>query len=232
MSLATAELPADLEQLRAFARALQHELYAKTLHIEKLKAQLASLRRARFGQSCEKLDRQIDLLELVIGDLEEAESEHEARQATPAKAPRAGNRKPLPDHLPRERVLHACACPACGSQRLRKIADDEREVLEYVPSPFKVVVHVRPKMSCRDCEAISQPPMPSLPIERGRPGPGLLAHLLVSKYCDHLPLNRQSDIYAREGVELDRSTLADWVGRAASLASPFAKPEAFPASSP
>ena len=230
MSLATQTLPSDPDELRAFAALLQSELYAKTLHIEKLKAQLASLRRARFGQSSEKLDRQIDLLELIIGDLEEAEAEHEARQearagAAPAKGPRNHNRKPLPGHLPRETITHEgpCACPACGSQRLRKIGDDEREVLEYVPSHFKVVVHVRSKLSCRDCEAISQPPMPSLPIERGRPGPGLLAHVLASKYGDHLPLNRQSDIYAREGVELDRSTLADWVGRAAWLMTPIAE---------
>ncbi len=232
MSLATQDLPTDPDELRAFAALLQSELYAKTLHIEKLKAQLAVLRRARFGQSSEKLDRQIDLLELVIGDLEEAEAEHEARTApepggspAPTKPARTGNRKPLPEHLPREVITHAapCACPACGSQRLRKIADDEREVLEYVPSHFKVVVHVRPKLSCRDCEAITQPPMPSLPIERGRPGPGLLAHVLVSKYSDHLPLNRQSDIYARQGVELDRSTMADWVGRAAWLMGPIAE---------
>jgi transposase len=233
MSLATAELPSDPDALRAFAAALQAELYAKTLHIEKLKAQLLVLRRARFGQSSEKLDRQIDLLELVIGDLEEIESENEARQeaagassesTTATRSPRVGNRRPLPDHLPREIIAHAgvCACPACGSERLRKIGDDEREVLEYVPSHFKVVVHVRPKLSCRDCETITQPPMPSLPIERGRPGPGLIAHVLVSKYCDHLPLNRQSDIYAREGVSLDRSTLADWVGRAAWLLEPVA----------
>ncbi|HZC16351.1 MAG TPA: IS66 family transposase [Caulobacteraceae bacterium] len=233
MSLATAELPSDPDALRAFAAALQAELYAKTLHIEKLKAQLATLRRARFGQSSEKLDHQIDLLELVIGELEEAEAENEARQeepasslgsTVPARSPRAGNRRPLPDHLPREIIAHAgvCACPACGSERLRKIGDDEREVLEYVPSHFKVVVHVRPKLSCRDCETITQPPMPSLPIERGRPGPGLIAHVLVSKYCDHLPLNRQSDIYGREGVSLDRSTLADWVGRAAWLLEPVA----------
>ncbi len=131
----------------------------------------------------------------------------------------------MPDHLPREVITHAgvCACPACGSQRLRRISDDEREVLEYVPSHFKVIVHVRPKLSCRDCEAITQPPMPSLPIERGRPGQGLIAHVLVSKYCDHLPLNRQSGIYAREGVDLDRSTLADWVGRAAWLVAPVAE---------
>jgi transposase len=235
MSLASAELPSDPDALRAFAAALQAELYSKTLHIEKLKAQLATLRRARFGRSSEKLDRQIDWLELTIGDLEEAEAasegRHEAAAAmnpqSPSRArpPRKGNRRPLPDHLPREVVAHAgvCACPACGSERLRKIEDEEREVLEYVPSHFKVVVHVRPKLSCRDCEAIAQPPMPSLPIERGRPGPGLIAHVLVSKYCDHLPLNRQCDIYGREGVDLDRSTLADWVGRAAWLLKPVAE---------
>ena len=235
MSLATAELPTDPEALRAFAAALQAELDARTLHIEKLKAQLATLRRARFGQSSEKLDRQIDLLELIIGDLEEVEAASEARQdataampdavMAPTRAPRVGNRRPLPDHLPREIITHAgvCACPACGCERLRKIGDDAREVLEYVPSHFKVVVHVRPKLSCRDCETITQPAMPSLPIERGRPGQGLLAHVLVAKYGDHLPLNRQSDIYAREGVDLDRSTLADWVGRAAWLVAPVAE---------
>ncbi len=220
--------------MRAFAAALQSELYAKTLHVEKLKAQLAALRRARFGQSSEKLDRQIDWLEQAIGDIEEAEAanvaRHEATIAATApqsqvRAARAGHRRPLPDHLPREIVTHAgaCVCPACGSARLRKIGDEDREVLEYVPSHFKVVVHVRPKLSCRDCESIAQPPMPSLPIERGRPGPGLIAHVLVAKYCDHLPLNRQSDIYAREGVNLDRSTLADWVGRAAWLMQPVAE---------
>src|SRR4051794_15647726 len=128
-------------------------------------------------------------------------------------------RKPLPEHLPRETIVHepACRCPSCGGAVLSKIGEDEREVLEYVPSYFKVVRHVRPKMSCRACETIVQMPMPSLPIERGRPGPGLLAHVLVSKYCDHLPLYRQSAIYARAGVELDRSTLADWVGYAVFL---------------
>ena len=226
MSLATAALPTDPEELRAFAAALQSELYAKTLHIEKLRGELARLKRARFGQSSEKIDRQIDLLELVIGDMEEAVAEDEARTAStspasPRAAPvaRQGNRRPLPDHLPREIVTHPgpCACPACGSDKLRKITDDKREVLEYIPSHFKVVVHVRPKLSCRDCETLSQAPMPSLPIERGRPGAALLAHVAVSKYCDHLPLNRQSEIYAREGVELERSTMADWIGRMAWL---------------
>ena len=104
---------------------------------------------------------------------------------------------------------------------MRKLGEDVTEVLEYVPSSFKVIRHVRPKLSCRICETIVQSPMPSLPIERGRPGPGLLAHVLVAKYADHLPLYRQSSIYAREGVELERSTLADWVGRSAALLDPL-----------
>ena len=128
-------------------------------------------------------------------------------------------RKPLPPHLPREMVTHepACACPGCGSTTFSRIGQDEREVLEYVPSSFKVIRHVRPKLSCRACETIVQQPMPTLPIERGLPGPGLVAHVLVSKFCDHTPLHRQSGIYAREGVELDRATLADWVGSAVFL---------------
>jgi transposase len=221
MSLATTTLPTDPEALRAFAARLQAELYAKTLHIEKLKAELALLKRARYGRSSERIEQ----LELLIGELEADEAEHEAKEpaAAPDK-PRSTSspprgRQPLPAHLPRERVEHeaACACPACGSTRLSRIGTDEREVLEYVPSHFKVVVHVRPKLSCRQCETITQPPLPSLPIERGRPGPALLAHVLVAKYVDHSPLHRQSMIYARAGVELDRSTLADWVGHGAAL---------------
>ena len=96
-------------------------------------------------------------------------------------------------------------------------------MLEYVPSSFKVIRHLRPKQSCRSCETIVQAPMPSLPIERGRPGPGLIAHVVVSKFCDHTPLHRQSVIYAREGVELDRATLADWVGQAEFLLAPLAE---------
>lgn len=134
-------------------------------------------------------------------------------------------RKPLPDHLPREVVVHepACSCPCCGGTLFSKIGEDEREVLEYVPSFFKRAVHVRPKMSCRCRETIVQAPMPSLPIERGRPGPALLAHVIISKYCDHLPLHRQSAIYARAGVDLDRSTMADWVGYLAFLLGSLAE---------
>jgi len=233
MSPSRPTLPSDPEELRAFAAALQAELHAKDLMIEKLKAQLAVLKRARFGRSSEKLDRDIEQLELMIGDMEETEAERRSRaDATPAPSSAKLDRKaltppngrhPLPDHLPREVVRHepAAACPACGATAFSRIGEDEREVLEYVPAYFKVVVHVRPKHSCRACETIRQAPLPSLPIERGRPGPALLAHVAISKYGDHLPLYRQSDIYARAGVDLDRSTLADWIGQLGFILEPL-----------
>ena len=252
MSLAIRPLPEDPQALRSFAADLQAELarkdieisardaeiHAKTLHIEKLKMQLAVLRRARFGRSSEKLDRDIEQLELLIGELEEEAAEADACAA--ATNPAASNdapgpnparpRKPpvrtkLPDHLPRETVTHepVCCCPGCGGTVFSRIGQDEREVLEYIPASFKVIRHVRPKLSCRACETIMQVPMPSLPIERGRPGPGLLAHVAVSKFCDHIPLHRQSGIYAREGVELDRATLADWMGKVVFLLNPLAE---------
>jgi transposase len=105
---------------------------------------------------------------------------------------------------------------------LRKVGEDVTEILEYRPGRFEVVRHVRPAFSCRTCEAMTQAPMPAMPIERGRPGPGLLAHVLVSKYCDHLPLYRQAEIYARDGLDLPRALLAGWVGRSAALAEPMA----------
>src|SRR5664279_2576402 len=249
MPLATEPLPADPAALRSFAAELQTELarneielaanaaeiHAKTLHIEKLKMQLAVLRRARFGRSSEKLDHDIEQLELLIGELEEDVAAQDARanddaaktsSTAPAKPrPRKQpGRKPLPEHLPREIVTHepACTCPGCGGTTFSRIGQDEREVLEYVPSSFKVIEHVRPKLSCRSCETIVQAPMPSLPIERGRPGPGLIAHVVVSKFADHTPLHRQAGIYAREGVELDRATLAGWVGQAEFLLAPLA----------
>jgi transposase len=232
MTFTPAVLPSDPEELRAFAALLQAEVYAKTLHIEKLKAQLAALRRARFGRSSERLDRDIEQLELLLGDLEEGDAEATARAVKagaekPARsgASTAAGRRPLPEHLPRESVVHEAApvCPSCGGTELRKIGEDRREVLEYVPAHFKVMVHIRPKLSCRVCEAITQAPTPSLPIERGRPGAGLIAHVLVSKYCDHLPLYRQSAIYERAGLDLDRSTMADWVGGSAALLDPLAR---------
>jgi len=228
MSLSHADLPQDPDDLRRVASELQRdvealssEIHAKTLLIEKLKMQLAVLRRARFGRSSEKLEREVEQLELLIGDIEETDAEFEAwaeaNNASPppsSKPRKPSGRAPLPGHLPLETIVHEapCVCPACGGAKFSKVGADERELLEYVPSHFKRVLHVRPKMSCRACETIVQAPMPSLPIEKGRPGPALLAHVLVSKFCDHLPLHRQSDIYARSGVTIDRSTMAGWVG--------------------
>jgi len=228
-----AELPDDVDSLRRLLRERSVErdlayeaLKIKTLEVEKLKMQLAKLRRMQFGRSSEKLDGQIAQLELAIEELESSEAPVAAPAAAGETEENAapglpdGKRKParraLPDYLPRETILHASAtaCPQCGGE-VRAMGEDKSEVLEYVPGHFKVIEHVRPKVSCRRCEAIHQASPPVLPIERGRPGPGLLAHVLIGKYCDHLPLYRQAEIYGREGIHLGRSTLAGWVGRTA-----------------
>jgi transposase len=227
MQIDLTNLPSDTEALQALVRVLAGDVKSKGLLIEQLKAQIAKLRRMQFGKSSEKIDREIAQLELQLYELHEDEG-HAATtgpaavQALIKETPEKPYRKPLPDHLPREEEVHepACTCPSCGGA-MRKLGEDVTEVLEYVPSSFKVIRHVRPKLSCRVCETIAQSPMPSLPIERGRPGPGLLAHVLIAKYADHLPLYRQSGIYAREGVDLERSTLADWVGRSAALLDPL-----------
>jgi transposase len=228
-----AEKEAQLAERDRVIAVRDAELYAKTLQIEHLRAQLAALRRHRFGRSSEKLDREIEQLELRLGELEEGVAESKSRTAraeakAPAPAARASEdhkhgRKPMPAHLPRERTVHepAPTCTACGGTVLRKLGEDVTELLEYIPSSFKVVQIVRPKLSCRACETIAQAPLPSFPIERGRPGPGLLAHVVVSKYADGLPLYRQSEIYARQDIDIDRSTMADWVGCMAALLDPL-----------
>ena len=211
MLLDAASLPNDVDLLKAMLVVADAEL-------EQLRMQVARLRRMAFGRSSERLTREADQLEL---GLEEAEAE--AAATVPPSVARARDaakphRQPLPDHLPREDVLHepSCVCPDCGGA-MRRMGEDVTEQLDYVPASFRVVRHIRPRLSCRACERIVQAPTPSMPIERGRPGAGLLAHVLVSKYADHLPLYRQSGIYARQGVDLARSTLADWVGRSAKL---------------
>jgi transposase len=237
MSLATAELPTDPEELRAFALACQSELKVaefsvqyKTLEIAQLKFQIAKLRRMQFGRSSERISRQIEQLELRLEELEAGEAEvvakFEAETADPLPPVRERSkpkRQPLPAHLPRQEVVHqpaedgACRCPDCG-KGMAKLGEDVTEVLDYVPGHFQVIRHVRPKYACTACDAMTQ--APAMPIPRGRATPATLAHLLVSKFVDHLPLYRQSEIYAREGVELDRSTLSDWVGQAAWLLDP------------
>ena len=216
-------LPEDPVELRRVTELLASEVKAQALMIEKLQHQLHGANRHRFGSKSEGMDQ----LQLLAENEEIAEAAVKAAETAPAEPielKEKPRRKPLPDHLERiEQVLSVGEdCPECGGD-LSKLGEDITEELEYIPGRFVVNKITRPRMACRRCEAISQAPMPSRPIERGRPGPGLLAHVLVSKFADHLPLYRQSQIYAREGVDLDRSTMADWVGKSTGLLEPLAE---------
>jgi transposase len=221
-----------LAQHRTLA-AQEEELHSKDeqlashqAEIERLKLLIAKLRRMQFGRRSEKLERQIEQLELRLDELESARADQLAASPLPvtsAVESRRPARQPLPAHLPREvrKILpKEAVCPDCGGE-LKSLGEDIAEMLEYVPARFRVIRQVRPKLACSRCDKIVQAEAPSRPIARGLAGPGLLAHVLVSKYCDHLPLYRQAEIYAREGVELDRATLADWVGGASEILSPL-----------
>lgn len=205
------------EQQLADGEAFALELQTQ---IEQLKLQVATLKRLTFGRSSEKYDAQIGQLQLILEDLESQHAalplKREPLQRTPA------SRQPLPAHLPRDVHEHRpdTDCPGCG-KTMRQIGSDVSEMLEFVPEHFKVIRHERPKFACKACEKIVQSPAASRPIARGIAGPALLAHVLTSKYLDHLPLYRQSAIYARQKVELDRSLLADWVGQCHRLLTPL-----------
>ena len=210
----------DVQSLKALVLAKQAELDSRTTEIENLKLLILKLKRMHFGPRSEKHDRDIQQLELKLEDLEANEAAAEPPPLIPAtialqqQAPHKPVRRPLPAELPRETETitpEQKACPDCGGT-LRLLGEDVSEILEYVPARFKVIRTVRPKLSCAGCSQIVQASAPNRPIDRGLAGPGLLAHVLVAKYADHLPLYRQAEIYQREGVELDRSTLADWVG--------------------
>ena len=179
----------------------------------------------RLGALCGQLDLGLSTAQQEDGEARGASVDLAAlAEVIPIEsAPRHPGRNRLPDHLPRSRMEHlpTCSgCPQCGGA-LKHLGEDVSEELEYVPARFRLVRHVRPKFACGRCEAIVQAPAPSRPIMGGLPGPGLLAHVLTAKYCDHLPLYRQSAIYAREGVRLERSTLADWVSATADLLAPL-----------
>ena len=204
----------------------QDELRERAEQIEHLRLVVEKLRRMLFGRKSEKLSIQLDQLEL---QLEEMEVIHAALASLPvcdAQPDSTGAkpaRKPLPEHLPRQIVTHEPkqqCCPECGGD-LRHFGEDVSEQLDYAPESFRVIRHVRPKFTCSKCETVVEAPAPSRPIARGLAAPGLLAHVLVSKYADHCPLYRQAEIYARQGVELDRSTLAGWVGAASELLAPL-----------
>src|SRR5271155_284120 len=215
-------------ELKALIFSQREQLVSRDNEIEHLKLLIARLRRIQFGRKSEKLEHEIEQLELRLDELQTTRAEKVApSQTSVVIAPTAHvakpARRPLPEHLPRETRKYQpkqSACPDCGGA-LKHLGEDVSEMLEYVPARFKVIRQVRPKLACACCERIVQAEAPSRPIARGVAGPGLLAHVLVSKYCDHLPLYRQSEIYAREGVELERSTLADWVGGTSALLAPL-----------
>jgi len=228
--MSEAELPNDVDALKDIVRqhtskleAAEALLISQKLELEKLRFQIAQLKRMKFGRSSEQLDQQLIQMQLTLEDLESSLAQKPEAVRPAAKEPaQKPVRQALPDHLPREEIVHAtaCACPSCGGE-LRRLGEDVSEMLEYVPECYRVIRHVRPKFSCRECQKIVQAAAPSRPIARGMAGPGFLAHVLVAKYADHLPLYRQSQMYARDGLHLDRSTLADWVGGASALLEPL-----------
>lgn len=221
----------DTEALKVLVHALHRQAEADRVEIDNLQLLIAKLKQMHFGAKSERVERQIDQLQLRLEDLEmnrAAEEPPVAENDTPAtpgvaRLRRRPKREPLPADLPRETQTIApdhADCPECGG-KLRPLGEDVSEILEFVPGHFKVIRQVRPKLSCCGCSMIVQAPAPSRPVDRGLAGPGLLAHVLVSKYAYHLPLYRQAEIYTNLGVELERSTLADWVGGAARTLDPL-----------
>jgi transposase len=219
-------LEAELASHRKTLSQQSDELHARSARIEHLKLMVEKLRHVIFGAKSEKILIQLSQLELQLEDEETtyAKLETEAERVAPSpQAKTRPDRKPLPEHLPREVVVHTLGsdcCADCGGE-LRQFGEDISEQLEYIPDSFKVIRHVRPKFACGGCDRIVAAPAASRPIERGLAGPGLLAHVIMSKFGDHLPLYRQSEIYARQDVEISRSTMAGWVGAASDLLSPL-----------
>ena len=218
---------ATVESELAQARAVVSTSEAMIKH---LRLEIARLRREQYGHSSERRARLIDQMELQLEELEAAATEDElaAEKATKTTSVagferRRPARKPFPEHLPRERVVIEApsACSCCGSDRLVKMGEDVTETLEVIPRRWKVVQTVREKFTCRTCEKISQPPAPFHATPRGWAGPNLLATILFEKFGQHQPLNRQAERYAREGVDLSLSTLADQVGACAAALEPL-----------
>ena len=238
MDAELAALPDDVEALKAALLAARADVAAARAEqssnlalIAHLKLQIEKLNRDRFGPRSERTARLLDQMELQLEELEASATEDElAAEAAAAKTTTVTgftrarpSRRPFPDHLPRERIVvpgpEACAC--CGGTRLSKLGEDITETLEVVPRTWKVIQHVREKFSCRDCERISQPPAPFHVTPRGWAGPSLLAMILFEKFGQHQPLNRQAERYAREGVPLSLSTLADQVGACTAVLMPL-----------
>jgi transposase len=219
MNIDLATLPDDVETLQRMVRTLAIErtiLSAAQAEIERLRLIVQKLQRSQFGRRAERLDD--DQIQFGFEDLAIDIAHVEATlPAATIKTPRLRTERPsLPPHLVREDMridLEHQACPCCGGQ-LHAIGETVSEMLDHIPARLQVIRICRPRYGCRACGTIHQAPAPERPIAKGLASPGLLAHVLVAKYCDHLPLYRQSQIFARQGVELDRSTLANWVGGA------------------
>jgi transposase len=232
--MTTEGLLANNAALSSEVQRTQESLKIALLTIDKLKVELAYLRRMKYGRSSEQLEHaQLELIGGMVA-VPAAEPASNVTSIEAGRKKRTAKSRPglreFPEHLPRRTVVHAptfghdggCDCQACG-RALREIGQDVSEVLDYEPGSFHVVRHVRPRLACAGCKTIAQAAAPSRPVARGMAGPGLLAHVLVGKYADSLPLYRQCQIYAREGVMLERSTLTDWVGQAARLLTPLAQ---------
>ena len=245
MEAARDGLPEDIDTLIAvlLAERVRAAQVAAELAVAKAQAsddqaliahqqlQIAKLRRELYGQRSERTARLIEQMELAFEELESSANEDEiaAEQAVArttnvvAFTRKRPARQPFPEHLPRERVVEPgpAACLCCGGTRLRKLGEDVTETLEVIPRQWKVIQHVREKFTCRDCEKISQAPAPFHVIARGWAGPSLLAMILFEKYGQHQPLNRQAERYAKEGVPLSLSTLADQVGACCAVLAPL-----------
>ena len=220
--------PDDVDGLKAALAEAHAKLSGAHALIQHLQLVIAKMRRERFGPRAERSERLIEQMELQLEELAAAAAEDAAKAETAKVHVQSFRRsKParraFPDHLPRRRVVHPAptSCPCCGGSKVSKIGEDVTETLDVVPRQWFVTQHVREKFSCRSCEKISQPPAPFHVIARGFAGPSLLAMVLVDKYANHQPLNRQSDQYAREGIELSVSTMADHVGACAATLMPL-----------
>jgi len=221
-------LPNDVDALKAALMEARAKLSGATALIEHLQLVIAKMKRERFGPSSERSQRLLDQLELQLEELEAAAGEDSTRaESTGVRVEgftrQKATRRNFPDHLPRRRIVHPAptSCPCCGGTKLSKIGEDVTETLDVVPRQWFVTEHVREKFSCRSCEKITQPPAPFHAIARGFAGPSLLAMILVEKYANHQPLNRQSEQYEREGIELSLSTMADHVGACAATLMPL-----------
>ena len=235
-----AELTARTTELSTASSELaaaKNGLVITQLTIEKLKAQIAKFRREKFGASSERVDRALEQLELALEEAETAKAEAVASepQGPEPEAPNTDTppaedakrekkkRRQLPQEFPRRDVVHRPpdVCKRCGGTDLRDVSESVTEVLRYVPGYFEVDRHVRPACSCRKCEAMMQAPMPDLPIPRGMVDATFLAYIVISKFCDHIPLYRLAEICARRGLDIDRSQLAEWLGHVAWLLAPL-----------